>query len=80
MNTNGEALADAGLTVPIPSEVIETIVALVKVFPPIVTGVMPHVLPLVLLRVRAGALAHPQETVKLLPIVTHPDAFLTVMK
>jgi hypothetical protein len=44
-----------------------------------VTGVVPQVLPLVLLRAIAGPLAHPQDTVKMFPVVVHPEAFLTVM-
>ena len=80
MKANGDAVADAGFTVPAPFSVIVTVVALVKVLPLIVTGVVPHVLPDVLLRVSEGALAHPQETSKLLPIVVHPEAFLTVIE
>jgi hypothetical protein len=57
--------------------VIVTDVALANVFPLTVTGVVPQVFPLILLSVRAGALRHPHETVKLLPVVVHPEEFLT---
>ena len=80
MNENGDEPADAGFIVPAPFSVIVTLVALPpKVFPLTVTGVVPHTLPLRLVSVRAGGLAHPQFTLKLLPVVVHPDAFLTVI-
>jgi hypothetical protein len=80
VKANGDRVADAGFTVPAPFSVIVTVVAFVNVFPLIVTGDVPHVLPDVLASASEGALTHPQVTVKLLPIVVHPDAFLTVMK
>ena len=56
-----------------------TVVALVNVLPFTVTGVIPQVLPLILLSVIAGAFAQPHDTVKLFPVVIHPAAFLTVI-
>lgn len=80
VKSNGDMPDDAGFTVPAPFSVIVTVVALVNVFPLIVTGVMPQVLPLILLSVRAGAFVHPHDTKKLLPVVAHPEAFLTVIE
>ncbi len=60
-------------------DVIVTVVALVNVFPLIVTGVVPQVLPLKLPSVRVGPFAHPHDTEKLLPVVVHPEEFLTVI-
>ena len=80
MKVNGEADARAGLTDPAPFDVIVTEVALVNVLPPTVTGVIPHVLPLVLLSARAGGSGQPHDTVKLAPGVEHPEAFLTVIE
>jgi hypothetical protein len=55
VNANGLALDVAGLTVPAPFSDIVTLVALPpKVFPLTVTGVVPHVLPLMLLSVTVG--------------------------
>ena len=59
--------------------VIVTEVALVNVFPLTVTGTVPQVLPLMLLRVMAGPFTQPHETEKLLPVVEHPDALRTVI-
>ena len=69
-----------GLTVPAPFSVIDTLVALPpKVLPFTVTGVVPHVLPLMLVSITAGGFAHPHDTEKLIPVVVHPDEFLTVI-
>ena len=76
----GEALAEEGLTVPVPFSVIVTLVALPpKVLPATVTAVVPQVLPEELLRVTAGGLTHPQEIEKMLPVVVHREVFLTVI-
>lgn len=54
---------DAGLTVPEPFSVIVIPVALPpKVLPLTVTGVIPHVLPLMLLNVNVGGFIHPHDT------------------
>jgi hypothetical protein len=79
VKVKGEAVAVAGPTDPAPFSVIVTVVAFENVLPPIVTGVVPHVLPLIPLRVSAGPLEHPHDTEKILPVVVHPEAFLTVM-
>jgi hypothetical protein len=79
VNVKGEVADAPGVTDPAPSSVIVTDVALMNVLPVMVTGVTPQVLPLVLLRVIAGALTQPQETEKIDPVVVHPEAFLTVM-
>jgi len=79
VKAKGEELAEPGVTVPAPSEVIVTEVAFVNVFPLTVTGVMPQMLPVRLLSISAGPFAQPQETAKELPIVVHPAAFLTVI-
>ena len=80
VNVNGFVPEDTGLTLPMPFSVIVTLVALPpKVLPLIVTGVVPHVLPLMLLSVTAGGLAQPHDTEKLTPVVVHPDEFLTVI-
>ena len=69
-----------GITDPAPSSVIVTLIALPpKVFPLTVTGVMPHMLPLWLLSVTADGLVQPHETSKKLPVIAHPEAFLTVI-
>jgi hypothetical protein len=55
-----------------------TLVALPpKLLPVTVTAVIPQVLPDVLLSVTVGGLIHPQVTVKRVPVVVQPDAFLT---
>jgi hypothetical protein len=77
---NGEVPEVPGLTEPAPSSVIVTEVAFVNVFPPIVTGVVTQVFPLMDARVIAGPFTQPHETVKLLPGVIHPEEFLTVIK
>ena len=77
---NGETEAETGLTDPAPFSVIVTLVALPpKVLPEIVTGVVPHVLPLMLLSVTKGESAHPHETKKTGPVVMQPNEFLTVI-
>lgn len=59
VNANGRVVEDAGLTEPEPFSVIVTLVALPpKVFPLTVTGVVPQVLPLMLLNVIVGGLTH----------------------
>jgi hypothetical protein len=81
VKANGDAVALTGLTVPEPFSVIVTAVAEPpNVFPLMVTGVVPHVLPLVLLRFTNGGLTHPHVTEKLVPVVVQPDVFLTVME
>ena len=79
MKANGDATAEAGLIEPAPFDVIVTVVAFMNVFPPIFTGVIPQVLPLVLLSARAGPFTQPHETVNELPVVVHPEAFRTVI-
>ena len=64
---------------PAPFAVIVTDVALLNIFPLTVTGVVPHVLPLILFRAIAGPLAHPHDTEKMFPVVVHPEAFLTAI-
>ena len=80
VKANGEEAEAAGSIEPAPFSVIVTEVALVNVFPLIVTGVVPHVLPLVLLRLMAGPLTQPHDTEKLFPVVVHPEPFLTVIE
>ena len=75
----GDVLVEAGITVPPPSSVIVTLVALTNVLPLTVTGVTPQVLPDVLLRANPGGDAHPHETANEGPVVVHSDAFLTVI-
>ena len=79
VKAKGDVPADAGVTDPAPFSVIVTVVALTKVLPLTVTGAVPHVLPLMLLRVSAGPFMHPHDTGKLLPVVVHPAAFRTVI-
>lgn len=50
-----------------------------KVLPLTVTGVVPQVLPEVLLNTKVGGLAHPHDTVNGLPVFEQPDEFLTVI-
>ena len=76
----GEVPDETGFTEPAPFSVIVTVVAFVKVFPLIVTGVVPHVLPLKLLIVSDGPFVQPHETGKVLPVVVQPEEFLTVME
>ena len=80
MKANGDEEAEAELSDPAPFSAIVTLEALpLKVFPLIVIAVVPQVLPLVLLKVTAGGLAHPHETEKLVPVVIHPEEFLTMI-
>jgi len=61
VNANGLTADDKGLNVPAPFSVIVTLVALPpKLLPLTVTGVMPHVLPEIALKVTVGGLIHPQ--------------------
>ena len=69
-----------GLTEPAPLEVIVTDVALVNVFPVIVIGVLEQVLPFMAESESAGPFAQPHDTMKLLPVVEQPEAFLTVIE
>ena len=80
VKANGEVVAVRGLTDPAPFDVIVIKVALVNTFPLTDTGAVPHVLPFMLLRVRDGPFIHPQETENVLPVVAHPEAFLTVIE
>lgn len=50
-----------------------------KVLPLTVTGVVPQVLPEVLLNIKVGGLAQPHDTVNGLPVFVQPEAFLTVI-
>jgi hypothetical protein len=80
MNANGCVPDVAGLTVPAPLSAIVTLVALPpKVLPLTVTGVVPHVLPLMLLNVTVGPFTHPHVTEKLTPVVVHPNELITVI-
>jgi hypothetical protein len=80
VKSNGEVVDEDGLTDPEPFSVIVTLVA-----PPpnvlalTVTGVVPQELPLVLLKVTAGGFKQPHVTGKLVPVVSHPEEFLTVI-
>jgi hypothetical protein len=72
---------DPGFTDPDPSSVIVTEVALPpKVFPATVTGMVPHVLPLIEPSKTAGGFKHGHNTSKIAPMVTHPAGFLTAIK
>jgi hypothetical protein len=51
-----------------------------KVFPVTVTGVVPHVVPAVSLRVITGGLRHPHEIAKIPVSVVQPSGFLTAKK
>lgn len=71
-------IADDGFTEPEPFEVIVTLVAVPpKLFPVIVTAVVPQVLLLLLLKVIVGGLIHPHDITKRPPVVVHPAGFLT---
>lgn len=60
VNEKGEVLTEPGVTEPAPSSVIVTLVAEPpKVFPLIVTGDVPQVLPAELLRLSVGPLTQP---------------------
>ena len=54
-------------------------VAFAYVFPLIVTGAVPQVLPLRLLNVIDGPPEQPHDNVNVLPVVMQPAEFLTVM-
>ena len=56
-----------------------TVPALPNVLLLTVTGAVPQALPLRLLSVSVGPFVHPHDTVKLLPLVKQPEAFLTVI-
>jgi hypothetical protein len=78
---NGEVFEDPGDTVPAPFSVIVTEVALPpKLFPATTIGSNPHWLSLSELSTKTGPFTHPQLTVNIVPVVTHPSVFLTVMK
>src|SRR5450759_5422858 len=79
VKVNGDEPEEAGLTEPDPFSVIVTEVALVNVFPLTVTGEVPQVFPLMLLKVIEGPFTHPHDTEKTAPVVVNPDAFLTVI-
>lgn len=77
---NGETVTVAGASVPVPLLVNDTLVAFPpNSFPAIVTGAVPQVFPVILLSTIDGPLTQPQETVKPVPVVVQPAAFLTVM-
>jgi hypothetical protein len=81
VNVNGEDVAPDGVSVPPPFSVSVTLVALPpKVLPLIDTAVVPHVVPLLLLRVTVGGLRHPQEIENITPTVVQPAEFLTAIK
>jgi multidrug efflux pump subunit AcrA (membrane-fusion protein) len=80
VKANGDEEAEAELSDPAPFSVIVTLEALPpKVFPLTVIAVVPQVLPLVLLNATAGGFAQPHDTEKLVPVVSHPEEFLTVI-
>ena len=56
-----------------------TKLAFAYVFPLIVTGAVPQVMPLRLPNVIDGPLEHPHDTVNGSPVVVQPAEFLTVM-
>ena len=81
VKAKGLTLDEEGLTVPDPFSVIVTVVALpLNVLSETVTGSVPHVLPLVELRIMSEGFTHPHETAKIPVVVTHPWAFLTARK
>jgi hypothetical protein len=72
INVKGVLFAEAGVTEPLPFSVIVTFVALPpKVLSPTVTGVMPQMLPLLLLSLTVGPFTHP---------VPCPNAFIEINK
>jgi hypothetical protein len=80
VNEKGVTEELPGVTVPAPFSVIVTCVALPpKVLPLTVTGVVPQVLPALLLNDKVGGLAHPHDTENGLPVFVQPDEFLTVI-
>lgn len=63
MKANGRVVEVFGLTVPAPFSVIVTRVALPpNVLPLTVTGVVPHVLPMILPSVTVGEFTQPHDT------------------
>ena len=56
-----------------------TKLAFAYVFPLIVTGAVPQVMPLKLLNVIDGPLEHPHDNVNVLPVVVQPAEFFTVI-
>ena len=81
MKLNGEVVVEDGVRVPRPVVVMVTVVALVKVLPPMEAGDVPHVLPVVEESVRVGGVAQPQATLNVLPAVVQSEVvFLTVTK
>jgi hypothetical protein len=65
VNANGWLTVEAGVTIPAPFSVIDTLVALPpKILPLTVTGKVLQVLPLLLLRATVGGLTHPHDTRK----------------
>jgi hypothetical protein len=78
VNENGDVADDEGTTVPNPLSVMVTLVAdPPKLLPMTVTGVIPHVIPLVLPSVNEGGFTQPHVTEKGGPEVVHPEVFLT---
>ena len=76
----GDTPEEAGLTDPAPFSAILRLVALPqKIFPLMVTGDTPHVLPELLLRDKVGGLVHPQVISKLVPVLIHPCTFITAI-
>ena len=72
VNVNGDVLFEAGFTEPSPFSVIVTFVARPpKVLPLTVTGVVRHVLPLMLLSTTVGPFTHP---------VTCPNPLIEINK
>ena len=77
--SNGVVFVETGMTVPPPFSEIVTPVALpLNLLPVTVIIAVPQVLPVMLLRVRAGGFAQPHDISKEGPVVEHPDEFLTV--
>jgi hypothetical protein len=79
-NEKGDVLAEEGTRVPAPLWVRVTLVALPpKLLPVTVTGVIPQVLPVRLLRVTVGPFIHPHETLNGTPDFSHPEEFFAVI-
>jgi hypothetical protein len=78
VNEKGEADTEPGLTEPAPSSVIVALVAVPpNVFPLTVTAVVPHVVPVELVRLSVGPFTHPHTIWNEVPVVMHPTEFLT---
>lgn len=76
----GEDVTVPGLTVPPPSSVIVSCVALPpKRLPVTVTAAVPHIVPVVDERVMDGPFTQPQATANSGPVVVHPALFRTVI-